>query len=136
MTRLDVSIRFLGHHYRDTVARYCDQQLVQLTVSYQNDTALVSQHQSTQGQSPTGSGQNDSSSVSLDPLLQQQLGLVLLLGKETSGLLGVKVGGGRLVVGVRVERVGSLGGGLLREREKGLVQWSDYYATLRVSMAT
>ena len=73
--------------------------------------------------------------MSLDPLLQQQLGLVILLRKKTSGLLGVKIGRGRLVVAVRVKRVGSLGSGLLGEREKGLVQGSDYGTIASVNLA-
>jgi hypothetical protein len=62
--------------------------------------------------------------VGLDPLLQQHLGLVLFLRKQTSSILGVDLGRSGLVA-LRVERVGSLGSGLLRQLEKGLVERGD-----------
>jgi hypothetical protein len=84
---------------------------------------LVGKQQSTQSDGPPSGGQDNPSGMSLDPLFEEHAGLRLFLGQQSSRILSVELGRGRL--GVRVERVGSLGLGLFGERQEGLVQRGD-----------
>lgn len=94
---------------------------------------LVSEHHSTQSDGPPSEGEHDPPGVRLDPLFQEQLGLVLFLGQEASRVLRVDLGRGLLRT-VRVERVGSLGSGFLGELEQGLVDRGDYGTRERVKV--